>query len=61
MRIGAVDAVRGCNSPSLELNYIIEHSRSKGLIVQSKDVWRKLENRSELRDSLKFIINLEII
>ena len=37
MRIGAVNAVRGINSPSVELEYIIEHSNSVGLIVQSKD------------------------
>ena len=59
MRIAAVDAVRGCNAPSIELNYIIEHSKSKGLIVQSKDVWLQLENREDLLNNLKFIISLE--
>ena len=37
MRLGAINAVRGVNSPSVELEYIIDHSNSVGLIVQSKD------------------------
>ena len=37
MRLGAINAVRGINSPSVELDYIIGHSNSVGLIVQSKD------------------------
>ena len=59
MRIGAVDAVRGCNTPSVELDYIIEHSQSQGLIVQSKEVWEKLENRDDLKKKMKFIISLQ--
>ena len=45
MRLGAINAVRGINSPSLELDYIIEHSNSVGLIVQSKEIWLKLNNK----------------
>ncbi len=59
MRIGAVDAVRGCNTPSVELDYIIKHSQSQGLIVQSKEVWEKLENRDDLKKKMKFIISLQ--
>ena len=59
MRIGAIDAVRGTNSPSIELDYIIKHSKSVGLIVRSNLVWSKLENKKELLKKLKFIINLE--
>ena len=59
MRVGAISAVRGINSPSLELEYIIEHSNSVGLIVQSKEVWLKLNKKNELKKRLKFIINLE--
>ncbi len=59
MRIGAIDAVRGINSPSVELEYIIENSNSVGLIVQSKDVWMKLNKKDELKKRFKFIINLE--
>ena len=59
MRLGAINAVRGINSPSVELNYIIEHSNSVGLIVQSKEIWLKLKNKEELKKRLKFIINLE--
>ena len=59
MRLGAINAVRGINSPSVELEYIIEHSNSVGLIVQSKEIWLRLNNREELKKRLKFIINLE--
>ena len=59
MRLGAVNAVRGINSPSVELEYIIKHSNSVGLIVQSKEVWLKLNKKDELKKRLKFIINLE--
>jgi len=59
MRLGAINAVRGINSPSVELDYIIEHSDSVGLIVQSKEIWLKLNNKEELKKRLKFIINLE--
>ena len=55
----AINAVRGINSPSVELDYIIEHSNSVGLIVQSKEVWLNLNNKEELKERLKFIINLE--
>ncbi len=59
MRLGAINAVRGINSPSVELDYIIEHSNSVGLIIQSKEIWLKLNNKEELKKRLKFIINLE--
>nr|ABE11263.1 putative long-chain-fatty-acid--CoA ligase [uncultured Prochlorococcus marinus clone HF10-88F10] len=59
MRLGAINAVRGINSPSVELDYIIKHSNSVGLIVQSKEIWLKLDNKEELKKRLKFIINLE--
>ncbi|MCR8539723.1 MAG: AMP-binding protein [Prochlorococcus marinus CUG1439] len=59
MRLGAINAVRGINSPSVELDYIIDHSNSVGLIVQSKEIWLKLNNREELKKRLKFIVNLE--
>ncbi len=59
MRLGAINAVRGINSPSVELDYIIKHSNSVGLIVQSKEVWLNLNNKEELKKRLKFIINLE--
>ena len=59
MRLSAIDAVRGINSPSVELDYIIKHSKSVGLIIQSNSIWEKLENKAELLKDLKFIINLE--
>ena len=59
MRLGAINAVRGINSPSVELNYIIEHSNSVALIVQCKEVWLKLNKKDELKKRFKFIINME--
>jgi len=59
MRIGAINAVRGINSPSIELDFIIKHSNSVGLIVQSKEVWLKLNKKDELKKRFKFIVNLE--
>ena len=59
MRIGAIDAVRGCNSPAVELEYIIEHSNSVGLIVQTKDIWQKISKKEELKKKFKFILNLD--
>jgi len=58
MRLGAINAVRGINSPSIELDYIIEHSKSVGLIVESKEIWLKLAKKEELKKRFKFIINL---
>ncbi|MBK16901.1 MAG: long-chain fatty acid--CoA ligase [Prochlorococcus sp. SP3034] len=59
MRIGAIDAVRGCNSPTIELEYIIKHSNSVALIVQSKEIWQKISKKKELKKKFKFILNLE--
>jgi len=59
MRLSAIDAVRGINSPPVELDYIIKHSKSVGLIIQSNSIWEKLENKKELLKDLKFIINFE--
>ena len=59
MRLSAIDAVRGINSPSVELDYIIKHSKSVGLIIQSNSIWEKLDNKEELLKDLKFIINFE--
>ena len=59
MRMGAINAVRGINSPPVELNYIVNHSNSVGLIVESKETWLKLNNKEELKKRMKFIINLE--
>ena len=41
------------------MDYIIKHSKSVGLIIQSNSIWEKLENKAELLKDLKFIINLE--
>ncbi len=59
MRISAIDAVRGSNSPSIEIEYIIQHSKSVGLIIESKVVWEKLAIKNEIIENLKFLIVLE--
>ncbi len=59
MRIGAIDAVRGCNSPSPEIEYIIQHSKSVGLIIQSRSIWEKLNIKDEIIANLRFLIVLE--
>ena len=59
MRIGAANAVRGCNSPSNELEYILEHSRSSGLIIQTKEILFKLSDKNQLLQNLKFLVVLE--
>ncbi len=59
MRLGAIDAVRGCNSPGSELEYIIKHSNSVGLIIESKEIYQKICGRDELKKKFKFILNLD--
>ena len=59
MRLGAIDAVRGCNSPSVELEYIIKHSKSVGLIIESISVLSKLDLKDQVLKNLKFIISLD--
>ena len=38
---------------------IRDSSNSVGLVVQSKEIWLKLNNKEKLKKRLKFIINLE--
>lgn len=52
LSIGAIDVPRGNDSTSDELNYIIEHSESKVVLVENKYVFDKIE---------KNIKNLELI
>ena len=59
MRLGAIDAVRGSNSPGLEIEYIIQHSKSVGLIIESRSIWEKLAVKEEIIENLKFLIVLE--
>jgi long-chain acyl-CoA synthetase len=54
MLAGGVDAVRGSAAPSEELDYILEHSDSIGLIAENLSVLQKL-NQNKLAE-LKFII-----
>ena len=59
MRIGAANAVRGIAAPPDELRYILNDSNSVALVVQNKDLLRKLNLNEAEKKQLKFIIQLE--
>ncbi len=59
MRVGAVDAVRGVSAPENELRYILENSSAIALIVQTVQLWEKLDLKEEQKKKLKFILVLE--
>ena len=59
MRIGACDAVRGVSSPVEELHYILEDSKAIAIIIQNKEVWRKLSLSEDSQNKLKCIVQLE--
>lgn len=44
LSLGSVDVPRGDDSTSEELNYIIEHSESKAVLVENKYVFEKIKN-----------------
>ncbi len=59
MRIGATNAVRGASAPTDELIYIIEDSKSVGLIVQNADLFESLNLNDQQKQKLKFVLQLE--
>ncbi len=59
MRVGASNAVRGASAPVEELRYILNDSRSVGLIVQSSQLWRDLALQEEEKNRLKFVLQIE--
>ncbi len=59
MRLGASDAVRGATAPVEELKYILNDSRSIGLIVQSAQLWNDLALSDEQKKQLKFVLQIE--
>ncbi len=59
MRLGAANAVRGASAPIQELRYILDHSASVGLIVQSVELWEKLALNEDQKKKLKFVLALE--
>ena len=55
LRCGGVDAVRGSKAPIEELEYIIEHSDSVGVVLYDYSLYKKLENKIK-NSSLKFVV-----
>lgn len=55
MRTGAVCALRGSNAPVEELNYIMDHSEAKGVILRDGNLFKSLKPYLENRD-LNFVI-----
>tara|TARA_Y100001968_G_scaffold333959_1_gene401955 strand:+ start:11048 stop:12979 length:1932 start_codon:yes stop_codon:yes gene_type:complete len=59
MTAGGIDAVRGCDASSEELNYIIEDSKAIGLIVQSDKILEKITFKDDFKNKYNFIIQFE--
>ena len=59
MRLDAVNAVRGALAPIEELQYIIQDSGAIALIVQTAELWKKLDLKEEQTNRFKFILQLE--
>ncbi|WP_241433976.1 MULTISPECIES: AMP-binding protein [unclassified Prochlorococcus] len=59
MRVGASNAVRGSSAPVEELRYILDDSRSAGLIVQSAQLWEDLGLSEEQKEKYKFVLQME--
>jgi len=57
---GCADAVRGSSAPLDEMDYIMSHSRSSGLVVQDKDALKKVAPAlvREGAASLRFVVVL---
>lgn len=59
MMAGAVDAVRGAKAPAEELKYILEHSESSAVVVESPEVLAKLAPAlGEAAAKIKFAVVL---
>ena len=59
MRVGAANAVRGISAPKDELKYILGHSQSVALFIQSSDVLESLDLSSEEKNQIKLIVQLD--
>jgi len=59
MRVGAANAVRGISAPKDELKYILRHSQSVALFIQSSDVLESLDLSSEEKNQIKLIVQLD--
>tara|TARA_Y100001968_G_scaffold189336_1_gene173548 strand:- start:8613 stop:10589 length:1977 start_codon:yes stop_codon:yes gene_type:complete len=59
MRLDAINAVRGALAPIEELRYIIENSGAVALILQTADLWNKLDLPDDQKNRFKLILQLE--
>ena len=59
MRVGASDAVRGASAPLPELHYILSDSSSVALVVQTAELWEKLDLNDDQRKRLQLVVQLE--
>ncbi len=59
MRAGAADAVRGASAPVEELRYILDDSDALALVIQSAELWEKLDLDEDQKKRLKIVIQLE--
>lgn len=57
LSVGSVDVPRGNDSTSEELNYIIEHSESKAVLVENKYVFDKIEKHHNDLSLIVFLDN----
>tara|TARA_Y100001968_G_scaffold132470_1_gene120892 strand:+ start:6611 stop:8587 length:1977 start_codon:yes stop_codon:yes gene_type:complete len=59
MRIDAINAVRGASAPIEELRYILRDSRAIAIVVQTADLWKKLDLSLDQKNRLKLVLQLE--
>ena len=59
MRLDAMDAVRGASAPLDELRYILQDSKATAIVVQTAELWNKLNLSVEQKDQLKLVLQLE--
>ena len=59
LRVGAADAVRGGAAPVEELRYILSDSGAVGLVLESAELFARLELPGEVLAGLRFLLVLE--
>ena len=59
MRLDAINAVRGASAPLDELRYIIRDSGAIAIVVQTAELWEKLDLPIEVKDQFKLVLQLE--
>ena len=59
MRLDASNAVRGASAPLDELRYILNDSKAVAIVVQTAELWKKLDLPEEQKSQFKLILQLE--